>query len=1127
MKFPLQILARIIFLESSFRLGLIFCFLHLCIFTSIYSQENAQTDLIELLAENIKQGDKIALRDLAVLEKKNPTNKRVAQLLEQYTLFTEEEWIWGQASSNYTFKDFFYEKEQNLHFSELLQTFYLTPIEERTTYMVVKRKPSFTINPFFIRKQVSEIESQLEKKQLTALLASLEQLGKIKDNTVDNIFIGLLKNQSIQKLPAKSKEKVLTTILNFLPDSIVFEQMLELTQQKALPFDFCQKKLADVSNNFVEADDYIALVEGYDTLRQSFNNQLTAIKTYGYQKIPFTSLSFFEESVDYFGWMLANCKDSLFWIQRNAVLDMVNTQHPRALFYLAGLQFREWKEQEVNTDFFLSQILENIDVLFPFQEDKRIFLKNSKEALDFLLYWANFYEDYEWDDYQQKFINRQLFADELENYDRHFRRLNSANDSIARLSFIALCNGKPNEIQKLIKKFKPLLRNYNTSLPSLKFKIIERLSILTHFCRQNDIPYQADSILLGHLKKLKGDLSPLRRVQLENQLIETISFEETTCLEYFAALHAQELDLNFSIGRILDYVYSKHWHQIVNHEPYFRSYLFKLQVFDHFGGFGICKKFANKLDLNSPRTLDLLKNLDALETNSFIKEAARYFLEKRQIEAKSELIYKFLEQPRLLNEQDLKSLPPFNQENFPDLLEALFQQEDKKAIQNIGQYMELYASVDIIPQIFDKPQKYWALNKYAGRALIKVLEQVYSYSFSNRQKESISKWWSLWRSNAAEYKRWSQLLFDQQLEKIKSSEFLTIDDLNKLSQSEFYEPKYRILCLESLKKVKKTKTIYRFKISPKLSVKDELSFLEGITFSHKELANLSKLFDVDDPVALLSFVKKSSGDYDIDQKSALYNDLFRQSWFLNYVTNGQISREDKDDIKETLSTYLLENTFLTEFEEKSTDLNILHLENAYLSLKEKLFLITSEAIDESIRLDYLNAILSKIAFHEIIITFPILKDMNIEGKNLFLFLNHDFGLPIFDFQSDAAIDRVFEQLKNHTEYEFYEVQLKQFGVALLTKEGNLDFQQIYQILEYDLVVPFIGDGGKLRDFYTYGVVKLLELHFNTTLGFHEKLNENQTFYTFNALKRVEAWKNYLIEHNLAVTPKNISFNASL
>ena len=105
--------------------------------------------------------------------------------------------------------------------------------------------------------------------------------------------------------------------------------------------------------------------------------------------------------------------------------------------------------------------------------------------------------------------------------------------------------------------------------------------------------------------------------------------------------------------------------------------------------------------------------------------------------------------------------------------------------------------------------------------------------------------------------------------------------------------------------------------------------------------------------------------------------------------------------------------------------------------------------------------------------------------------------------------KIYSQLKSHTEYEFYEHTLTDFGLPILNKNGSLNFQKIVQLLEYDLVVPFIGDGGQYRDFYAFGLVKLLESHFKTTLGFHPKLNENQTFYTFNSNKRVVAWKAYL------------------
>ena len=78
----------------------------------------------------------------------------------------------------------------------------------------------------------------------------------------------------------------------------------------------------------------------------------------------------------------------------------------------------------------------------------------------------------------------------------------------------------------------------------------------------------------------------------------------------------------------------------------------------------------------------------------------------------------------------------------------------------------------------------------------------------------------------------------------------------------------------------------------------------------------------------------------------------------------------------------------------------------------------------------------------------------------------------------------------------------------------MDFEKIYNILKYDLVTPYVSTGGSKRDFYVYGIIKILELKFLTQLGFHYKLNESQVFYSYNSSKRVEAWLKYLVENRI-------------
>lgn len=95
----------------------------------------------------------------------------------------------------------------------------------------------------------------------------------------------------------------------------------------------------------------------------------------------------------------------------------------------------------------------------------------------------------------------------------------------------------------------------------------------------------------------------------------------------------------------------------------------------------------------------------------------------------------------------------------------------------------------------------------------------------------------------------------------------------------------------------------------------------------------------------------------------------------------------------------------------------------------------------------------------------------------------------------------------------------------MKENDELDFNKIYNILKYEIVAPFTG-GGSQRDYFTFGIIKILELNFNNHLGFHEKLNENQMFYTFSATKRAVRWMQLLEERRLVKPDPSVpgSFN---
>jgi len=1072
--------------------------------------------LLTILEENLAQGDLIALRDLIKVYDKYPDNEQVVDLLKRYTLFTAEEWNWEEHAANKQLTPLFYEKSSAFHFSELLKVFYLTPIESRSGIVEVIPKMNTQIDPFLIRKSVQKIETHIKQKEYSSLLEEIDRIGVFKNATVYSILADLLDNKQLLSIRKKHKEAIISKIIPYLPDSIALDKLLFLTEKDNLPFAYSQKQLALVTNNFFAVTSNKQLVGEYKKLQQQFDNNLDLIKAYGYQKVNLTDALFFEEKVDYFGWLAATTPDSLFWIKRNAIANLLTTNQPKALFYIAGLNFSYWKMMGENNPDLLADIFQNIDVTVKVMGDESWTNAPSdivgQEAL--IHYWSVHYEDYEWDAFEKRFVNQQLFSNELADYDRSFRRLNSTNDTVAFNSFVALSMGKPNEIQQLIKKFKPLLRNYNSELPPLKYKILEQISLLGHFCQQNDFKYRASLDLQKSLVKLLGNLDAFERIGIERNLINSLSIKDLTTIEYFAALHVQNLAGNYSYGRILDYLYSKHWEEILHDERQFRLFLLKVQLFRNFGGFGVSKRYANKLDIENSQTLDLLHSLRDLETNPNIRKSVSYFLEREVETSPATQIAKFLAAPKEIDRLGLENLPPYTEKELPEIVQGLFLQEDKKATRNIGTYLELYASIDVIPELFTIPQKQWSANKYAGNALVKVLEKVYQFSFDSKQQESISRWWKLWNTMPGNYIEWSEFLFQQQLAELRTAEVLTINDINRITKSSYYQPIYRTLCLESLHKIKKSRTIYRLEIAPLLSEETEMKYLENIDFSPKELGNLPKMFTKTNSRKLLAFIYKKATKSDVAAKSALYNSLFRQAWFLDHITSGEINPDICNFIKLTFYQYLSQSTFLTEYEEQTTQLNIVHLENAFLSFKEKLIGISKDSLNETIRYDYLDATLSKIEFPEILVAFPILKDMQIGDKNLFLFLNRDFGLPIFNVQTEKEASSIMNRLKNSNEYEFYEQTLVEFGLPIIKESGTLDFEKIYELLSYDLVVPFLGEGGKYRDYYTYGLVKLLELHFRTTLDFHPKLNENQTFYTFNSYKRVTAWRKYLLKKGI-------------
>ena len=340
--------------------------------------------------------------------------------------------------------------------------------------------------------------------------------------------------------------------------------------------------------------------------------------------------------------------------------------------------------------------------------------------------------------------------------------------------------------------------------------------------------------------------------------------------------------------------------------------------------FGIARLFHNKILASYNAVEKLLADINRSENNEIIQEAILSIQQSVGV-LETITVNDLLEDPETFKESDLASLPKFTNKELAIFLKKLKAEKNRKALRKMEKYLSTYASLDIIPAIFQHPSDDWKSNKSASKIIVKLLEQVYGYSFSKNTEESITQWYELWERKQQDYASWGKLLFDIQLEELSQQTTVRIQNINSITKSTFYKPDYRTVCLQALKKVKKVRTISQLHIQPHLSVEKELHYLEDIDFSYRDLDNLTKMLEIDAPTTFLDFIIRKSVDFSIDQKGFLINNLLRQNWLFQWIDSKKVEQQQVSTLLNYLEEYLSESEYLTEFEDQATQLNILFL----------------------------------------------------------------------------------------------------------------------------------------------------------------------------------------------------------
>ncbi len=1079
----------------------------------VYGQnttEASYAQLVSSISVNIEDGEKRALRDLATLFNKTEVREDILAIFRRHTLFTPREISINRYTSKQQLLDFYYDNEDKIQFSELLQVFYITPLDERAVYYMIEASTSGQTDAAIrLRQHIRRFEQYSESGDYNSAATQIQRIAQLDLPEGYQYLLNLmLKRPYKRKSRAARLYRDLCEALTTYYEPEVVDAMILMAHKRMLSFDYVKEQLSILTNLKVQDIDRPSKYRYYLDSLGSIEN----MRMYGYdQHFNFKSY-YFPSMADYYGKIL-NLSDSLDWIQRNAVHDLARSKHPRSLYYLATQIFHVVNDNvqtRIPPHALHVQLHNLIAADVQVHNSQREYVRepnwgfDQRGLLNYMTYWASHYEDYEWDNNRRKFINKTVSQTLSQRYKLHFRRLTSSNDSVAWLSYLELTEGQPDDIIQLAYDYKPVLGGHNDNLPPIRYNYLECLVQLTDYCRRNNLFYKPSGRLKPLLAELKSTTDARERYRIEKQILETINTSELTAIEYWGLLHVADGQSAYSAAWILDKAYTQHWNEIINNDKLLRLYLKKSYLFANIGVNGICNDYLSKFDANSTALQLRLERLLRLETdNDITRQAGRLLV---QLDAPKPFTWRDL----LTKEFDLELLPTPKYFEYPEIVDAIINAKDERTKRQLILYLSLHPEVAQVPHLM-----YLLQRSQVESEAVTLLERIYTYRFRNSNSTPKDDWLFFWKGDSTRYRHWGVEFAQNMITNLRLGKKLSIDDVNALTNSAFYEDGYRDLCLKSLEKVKPTRSIRRLEIVPQMSVARDLRYLEKIDFSYRELADLSQLFIIDDPDRLLFFFQRKINGMKVRERASVYNSLFRQKWFDDYLRSEQYDRRAIIRLRSTLEDYLTSGQRMSRFERQTTILNIAKVDNLKQLLEIELTNTFNVDVDDRAKAELQRNIIAQATYADIPMLLRHYEQLSPALD--YNFLHTDFGLPIFDLDRDRR--RAIQNLHRTSDRKvFYKQFLRAFRINFETN-GKLDYQKIYDILRYDIVRPFAGEN-KIRDYYAYGIIKLLEFEFDTRLGFHPKLNENQTLYQYDSSERAKAWIDYLLRRKLAKPIEN-------
>lgn len=806
-----------------------------------------------------------------------------------------------------------------------------------------------------------------------------------------------------------------------------------------------------------------------------------------------TSLSFddlnidvknFEKRVDFLGEILKNTNQfDHYNIIPNVLIELIKTKDPKALLYIGSEPFRfrhKYNNHTYNEQYY--EIINTFtDISIALKDKKDNFTIQLKEddyynikSKNYLFYWIHHYQDYSWDDEKGLFVNLKESSQQLSELEINFQKLYSSDNKIARAAFNNVLENDVAKVDKLLGVYK--FESYggfkqNDTLPMFFNRRLLNLTKLTSFFKSENVNYKADSALYKKIRTIKNLKTYKDRIQYEDSLVSKLSFNDITRLEYFLSKEDHNKNyrngINNSLARVFDLYYTNNFDQIIENEYQLRQYLKKAALFDKFGIIGSQNNYLLKFQgINESQKEQLLVLL------------------KKEIDKEIKL--------QILS---LLSLVETNK-GFVNFIEHHI---DGIKNQDENSKRSRFFLNQKLTDAYKGERIYWLTQGPGSQSKTLQLKEneildLYEFTGGNFNLEKI------------------HVFFKNKL--------ITQDTLSELDFNRVLCYKGIVdnkLCIDNISKLKKETGLDNIGFS-KLNGEEFTKLLKFVK-DFDGASNLVDLYKDINPIDALDLYLKYAKQ--AEEKVDFYDNLILYSKFLEFLEKAPtyLSTEKEEEITELLTNQiktLEEDSY--DFESLSEGLFL--FENRRKSLNEKLSLALKIS-NKDLKEDVVFKIFLSTKSTDVPEVLKIIEDFYDDIINR---MTEDIVLEILGIPLDGYdVTSIIQARKKYNELgrEKYFESLVVNHYPDIKKAGKLDYEKVYQILNFDNVLGFIGGQGGDRNKGVYSVIRLLEEKFETDLGFQYSIHYIDVSTAARLQKRCIAWKDFLKQKD--VVPQELKF----